>query len=383
MIIVRYWSVKRLNRLWELVENEKLEAENDQTNQQINSHYLFTNGIAPTSATRLTKLPVPSLGDSDAGLCAMENTPKDMVQLSERVLTKLLANWVIDRGSSNSSFSDDPRAPYIPQVHFSSDSDENASFDGHNNAIRGYYLEGTTDDWRKPHSQEARYHRARLREKYAGYQPHVDSDPEEDRVSKPRRESPRASGDVFDFADDLDTKWHSPQKSHRNGPTMSHIPSQRRNSPGAYDSRPPTFNAPSSAHSTSNLRPPGQYHHSSPRPVQQQSFNQIQDHHMSRSMPEKFPSPGGPRSGPAGQSEPRKPNTVRFSSPQPQQRHSPTPLYSSDSNRSHQQLSYRQKSSRDDGKGRHKSFTQSASKGLIGAGAIAGFMDALEAFSAI
>lgn len=363
MIIVRYWAAKRLTRLWDFVEQETLEAENDQTNQLIDSHYLSITRM-PVSWARSTKLPVPSFGDADAGLSAMEQTPKDMVQLSDRILNQLLSTWVLDVDHSSSSA--DSKVQPTRKVHFSSDSDgsDNVGFDG--NEARGYYLEGPTTDWRQPHSQEARRHAARLRKKYSKYQPHVESDSEDTTESpRPRRESPITDNESLGLSDeDL-------QKRPYQRPQQDNIPSRNSPvSPHSFDSRHPSFSPQTPSHQASHP-PAARRHHlkpPSPHSWQQQGYG------IARSLPVRIPSKIPPRVHP--------PASPRFSSPQPQHP-SPTQHHSSDSSRSHHRPSTRQRPARDSTNHRHRSFTEGAAKGLIGAGAIAGFMDALEAFSVL
>lgn len=383
MIIVRYWAAKRLNRLWELVEQETQEAEDDPTDQLINSHYLSLTKT-PVSWARSTKLPVPSFGDGDVGLGPMEQTPKDMVQLSERVLNQLLSIWVLDLEDSSSSA--DSKAPHAPKVHFSSDSDtsDDVGSDGHE--IRGYYLEGPTVNWRQPHSQEARNYAARLRKKYSKYQPHVESDSEDTESPKPRRESP-ITGNEYLKPEDDGVKKGSSQRSQPGAANMSNIPSL--SSSHSFESRHPSFTQQSPTYPASypypssyspSYPPPGQQppKHPPPRSWPQQP-SQPQEHNIPRSQPVKIPSTIPPRIYPPSQFKAHKKGSPRFSTPP--QYLSPTQHYSSDSSRSHNRSPPRQRRARENKNPRHRSFTESAAKGLIGAGAIAGFMDALEAFS--
>lgn len=397
MFIVRYWATKRLSRLWELVEQETLEAESDPTNQLINSHYLFISKT-PQSWTSSAKLPVPSFGDGDEGLSAMERSPKDMVQLSKRIINQLLSVWVIDVGPSSSSAESNTQRQ--PRVHFSSDSDDSndASFDGHD--IRGYYLEGPTDDWRQPHSQDARHHAARLRKKYSKYQARVESDSEDSESPKHGRCSNTDDDSALGFSDEGSSKRESSRRSQQPSTTVNNAPSQR-GSPHSFDSRQPSFrHSHPYPHPHSPTHPPptcGQPYLKPPSPHSSQPPPQQQDYGIPRSTPVRIPSSAPPYTHPPAQF-----NTYRQTSPRlhnlqtqhlspahsyspihsysPAHSYSPTHSYSSDTSRSHhsRKRPSRENSTRD----RHKSsFTDRATKGLLGAGAIAGFMDALEAFS--
>lgn len=384
MIIVRHWAGKRLNRLWELVEQERLEAESDPTNQLIDSHYSSLN---KAQTTRPTKLPVPSFGDSDRELGSMERTPRDMVQFSDRVLDQLLSAWVHEAGQSNPS-SPDSKTQHR-KVHFSSDSSESDNLDFESHAIHGHYLEGPTTDWRKPHSQAARYHAARQRAKYAGYQAHVESD-SEGSEPRSRRESPNTDDDIL-FSDE-DPKRRSSRSKPNPAMSTAH---PTRNSPRSFDpNTSQALNQPNPQHLHPISRPqPIPSSHPRQQPYQQQQQQQQQQNHtLSHSMPVKIPPRASPSSQhpshlqPPSHIEPYRHPSQRFSPQSPtrtQYQHSPARSYSSDTNRSHQRLPSRQKPARDSAKDRHKSLTDGATKGLIGAGAIAGFMDALEAFSAL
>lgn len=385
MIIIRYWAAKRLNRLWELVEQETVEAENDPTDQLINSHYLSLTKT-PVPWERSTKLPVPSFGDGDAGLSAMEQTPKDMVQLSERVLSQLLSTWVLDLEHSSSSA--DSKAQHAPKVHFSSDSDISDDIGSDSHEVRGYYLEGPTVNWRQPHSQEARHYAARLRKKYSKYQPHVESDSEDTESPRPLRESPITDSEYPKPGDD-DVKTASSERSQTGTANMS---KSSLNSSHSFESRHSSFTQQSPTYSPSYPYPPSyspsypsphpksrQQYPKSPSPHSWQKPSQQQEYNIPRSQPVQIPSKIPPRIYPSSQFEPHKQGSPRFSG-HPQHL-SPTQHYSSDSSRSHHRSPSRRRSTRESKNHRHRSFTESAAKGLIGAGAIAGFMDALEAFT--
>lgn len=389
MVIVRYWAAKRLNRLWELVEQETLEAENDQTNQLINSHYLSISQL-PQSWTRPTRLHVPSFGDGDAGLNAMERSPKDMVHLSERIVTQLLSIWVIDTDQPASSAQSNMQRSR--KVHFSSDSNDSddSDFDGHD--IHGYYLEGPTDDWRQPHSQEARQRAARLRKKYSNYQARVDSD-SEDSASPKNRRSPSTDDDsALGFSDEGNTKGQSSQRPQQPTTNVNNAPLPR-SAPHSFDGRQPNFNHlhphphpyPPSQPPPSNqrpyLKPP------SPHPLQPPPQQQQQGYGIPRSTPMSIPSSAPPYIHPSAQFNSHRQNSPRLSTSQnqhlsPAHPYSPTRSYSSASDTSRSNHDRKRPSREDNSKKRHKSsFTERATQGLISAGAIAGFMDALEAFS--
>ncbi|KAJ5142793.1 uncharacterized protein N7515_001580 [Penicillium bovifimosum] len=429
MIIVRYWSVKRLDRLWDLVEQEARDAANDPTNQRISSNYSSNTVSRASVAARNTaprRLRIVSFGDSDVGLSDIEKSPKDMVQLSESALNQLLSILVpsIDPSkllihhagqspSSSSQFSQ-------PRVYLSSDTEEDdpeeLDFDGHE--IRGYYLEGKTSDWREPHSQEARQHAADLRRRYSSYQARVESEPEPDEYRK-HRGNHRNDSKVFDSSDEDE------QRSDTLRPLSNNLPHGGRVHSNSLSSNyPPTSNPDSRPYAY----PSGSYpfpNQPPPRPTPPPHSQSAASHPpVASQQPYKYYPPqdyaAAPRSAPMAMNKPTNPaipipninpsprgpspNQVHFETPwprnqahstinnnlQPRSHPSAYPLSSSspESNlripppRSGQRSpSSHRRTSREDAKERHKTMTRNATRGLVGIGAIAGFMDALEAFS--
>ncbi|KAJ5920385.1 hypothetical protein N7516_011243 [Penicillium verrucosum] len=406
MIIVRYWSIKRLDRLWDLVEQETLDAANDPTNQRISSNYSSNMASKSlTTATRRsdpTRLPIITLGDSGVGLSDMERSPKDMVQLSESTLNGLLSLWVplVDPSELHhaSKRSNTSNKLVQPRVYVSSDTEEDDAeeldFDGHE--IRGYYLEGSTVDWRDPHSQEARQHAAELRRKYSSYQAHVESEPEPDEFK--HRDKPRSDPRVIDSSDEDEQRADTHRPSHGTNPMQADSTHTQ-----AAASHPPSHTIP---------RPPPLPSHTLPGPPQQPyKYHPNQDYATApRSIPINMNQPNNPPiTIPNTNPSPRgpSPNQVHFESPRarnhayntipnnnkPQSRYHPSayPLSSSSPESSFRASPTRseqrspsvhpRQSSREDAKDRHKALTRNATRGLAGIGAIAGFMDALEAFS--
>jgi hypothetical protein len=387
MIIVRYWSVKRLDRLWDLVEQEAMDAAKDPTNQKINVNYTNTASavkplVAATRGSDPTRLPAVTFGNSDVDLSDMERSPKDMVQLSESAMNRLLSNWVplIDpsRLSSTGKGPDSSNKLVQPRVYVSDieDFSDELDFDGHD--VRGYYLEGQTDNWRNPHSQEARQHAAKLRQEYSRYQAHVESEAEPDHTKHRDRQRALDSSD-----EERDT-----------------LRPQTTTNPMSVHSRPHS-NSFSSGYPTDNRQypyPSGSFPPpSQPRPTpphNQPHMNQYKYHEYPtpRSMPKpnqpapiQIPKPAPNISTSRGHS----PNQVHFehwSRPnnklQPRHPSAPYPLStSSPESRISPPRSASHYRSREDAKERHKALTRNATRGLAGIGAIAGFMDALEAFS--
>ncbi|KAJ5085885.1 hypothetical protein N7532_010656 [Penicillium argentinense] len=437
MIIVRYWSTKRIDRLWDLVEQEASEAATDQTSQKIHLNYSSTTSalrplIAATKGNDPTKLHMVTLGENDAGLSDMERSPKDMVHLSESAMNRLLLAWVPSLDPSKlRDPCKDPGKYNAPRAFVSSDSEsapEELDFDEEN---RGYYLEGKTDDWRKPHSQEARAHAARLRREYSNYQAHVESDSESDEPR--RRESPvspvksRTAGS----SDEAEQRNGGTRQPPKNTYSSSSIDG-RKHSNSVSSRAPPQFpDGRSAAYPSSSFPPPPPPGQPAPRPQapahaqsqplpnytpypqmpppqpfqQPYRYHPGQDHKTApRSIPTSqsnqqntlpIPSPRGtppgqfdahygrPRTYSNNMLQPRHyQSAYQLSSSSPESNLRPSPPRSGQRSPSHSHSRFsREEARRDDARERQRNLTRNATRGLAGIGAIAGFMDALEAFS--
>lgn len=417
MIIVRYWSVKRLDRLWDAVEQEARDAASNPTSQRINSSY--TSGTASalrplvvaTKGSDLTKLHIVTFGESDADLGDIERSPKDMVHLSEKAMNRLLPVWVpsFDHTKVRNAGKQNRPRPYV-----SSDSeDDNESLDFDNPNSRGYYLEGKTVDWRKPQSQEARREAAELRQKYSGYQAHVESDSE--------LEGPRHRQEFYPAkARSTVSNDEGEQRSNARQPPIN-VPMHGHAHSNSFSSKyPPTSNPdgrpaayPSGSFSANQPAPraPAPPHlqtapPQAPGPPQQpyKYYPPPQDYSGTapRSIPKTQPNPTtmpnpSPRGTPPGQFEPlwgrpqgynlyntnmlqprHHPSAYQLSTSSPETSYRPSPSRSAQ-----RSPSRHRRSSREEAKERHKALGRNATRGLAGIGAIAGFMDALEAFSII
>jgi hypothetical protein len=443
MIIVRYWSVKRLDRLWDMVEHEACEAANDQTSQKIHFNYSNTPSalkplVAAAKGNDPTKIHMVTLGDSEVGLKDLERSPKDMVHLSEKAMNWLLRAWVPSLDPSKLHDPDLDSGKLVAPRAFVSDYDgdlEELNFDDEN---RGYYLEGTTDDWRKPHSQEARAHAAQLRTRYSNYQARVDSDSESD---EPSRRSYKPASPVSPTSQRFSTS--SDEAEQRNNGTKQASKnvtfSDGRKHSNSVSSRYPPSQFPdgrTSAYSSSSFPPPppgppssrpqGPPHvQSQPVPnyipghLQQSSslsqpFQQAYRSHPNQeynSAPRSIPNSNqpnqsnglpipSPRGTPPGQydfygrPQPYSNNMLQprhhksayglsTSSPESNFRPSPPRSGQRSPTHGHHHRSSREDSRREDPRerDRQRNLTRNATRGLAGIGAIAGFMDALEAFS--
>ncbi|KAJ6080217.1 hypothetical protein N7467_009970 [Penicillium canescens] len=447
MIIVRYWSLKRLDRLWDLVEQEARDAANSQTNQRIHSNYLSSTASAskpPVAATRASdpiRMPVVTFGESDVGLSNMERSPKDMVQLSESAMNRLLSIWVplidLSKLQNAGKLIDASGKHAQPRVYVSSDTDDDdAGSDFEGLDVRGYYIEGPTVDWRDPHSQEARQQAAELRRKYSTYQARVEIAPEPEDTIK-RGDSRNNSRIIIDSSDEGEQRStlspsHSkqvPSRVHASSLSSRYPPSWTNTENRPYPSGsfpppvhalprpPPHFSGPPSPHS--QTKPPQAYPQSTPQ--QPYNHNNFQPYastprsipvnkQTGPSMATPYPSsrghspnqvhfgpPWGQPQAPYNNNPQRRPHPsvyplststpeMGFQPPSPHSRHrSPTRSrhYSSRSSRDSRDShdSHDSREPREEAKERRKDLTKKATRGLAGIGAIAGFLDALEAFS--
>ncbi|KAJ5122011.1 hypothetical protein N7526_008948 [Penicillium atrosanguineum] len=389
MIIVRYWAVKRLDRLWDAAEQEARDVNSTSTSQRVT-----------TKAADLAKLRTVTFGESDSDLGDIERSPKDMVHLSERALSRLLLIWI-------PSF--DPTKIYNAgkQVHprpsVSSDTDDDGeSLDFENIHSGGHYLEGNTVDWRKPHSQEARQEAAQRRRQYSGYQAHVESDSE---IEAPRRhdlypEKPRStvSNDEVEQRSNLRQppinipthhRAHSSSVPSQYPPTSNPVGRSAAYPSTSYPANQPVPRAPAPPHlqtPPSHAPGPPQYKYSPP----QSYMNTVPRSILKKSNPTTIPNlsrhtPPGQIDNPWGRPQAYNshqshhyPSTYQLSTSSPETSLRPSPPRSAQRSPSRPNRSSREEGNRQETRERRK---RNATRGLVGLGAIAGFMDALEAFS--
>ncbi|KAJ5656808.1 hypothetical protein N7507_008758 [Penicillium longicatenatum] len=416
MIIVRYWSTKRLDRLWDLVEQEAMDAANDPTSQRINYNYVSNTTpaklpIAATTNCGITKLPVITFGDIDIGLSDVERSPKDMVHLSERAMNQLLLLWAppMSLELQDASIISRGVEPSRPQVYVSSDSEEDIENQySEGPGVRGYYLEGNTTDWRKPQSQQARYEAARLRHQYSDYQAHVESEAEtqeglhrQDSTRKSRSAPPSEEGEQIPLPRSSPGSGNmNIGRSHSNSFPSGYVPRPYHNPDPKHvaftsGSFPPPDQTTPRSRASSYLQPaPPHIPGNSPQ-IQRSPSNQEYYGSAPRSIPVN-PSrtnpptsmPGhSPRGTPPSPSEPPWPRSQGYNNGLSKPRHpyslsssSPEAGFQAPPRSNQRSPDHSRRSSREETKDRNKDLKRSATKGLVGIGAIAGFMDALEAF---
>ena len=191
IIIVRYWQMTRLERLYEMAEHE--EEEERKAEIEGSNNALLTNGtpqlaLEPppdyNTSSALTKLPIISLGELDQSLHQIRQSPKDMVQVSDKVIDPLLERWtnwhdIRERKEKRDSGGPSRFTPSVQNLYEEEDERLRQDFHDRDDSPRGYFLEGPTTDWRRPNSVAARREASQLRQKYSRYQPSVSVDSSE------------------------------------------------------------------------------------------------------------------------------------------------------------------------------------------------------------
>ncbi|KIX04549.1 uncharacterized protein Z518_05419 [Rhinocladiella mackenziei CBS 650.93] len=189
-VIVRYWQMSTMDRLFEASQKEDEEERqaivNNETVQDDHLSMIATDSsqvsveVPPPEyapSTALAKLPVFSLGELDQTLHQMKGSPKDMIRVSNQAIDPLLERWTLWREVRERRHNRDVGGRFAPSVQNLNEDDEDRPFHERyrerEDSPRGYYLEGNTTDWRKPNSASARYEAFRRRKEYSNYQPSV------------------------------------------------------------------------------------------------------------------------------------------------------------------------------------------------------------------
>ncbi|OJD12421.1 hypothetical protein AJ78_06985 [Emergomyces pasteurianus Ep9510] len=419
MIIVRYWSIYRLDRLYDLAVREAMEySSNGHESRLSNSQFNATSSQPP--CTIPTRLPVVSLGNLDSSLAPMKESPKDMIRVSSKVIDPLIIRWTRVEG-----YWELPTAEENTCRHVSFESDiEND--EPHNNSeerdSRGYYLEGPTSNWRQPHSQEARRQAAEIRKSYSSLQARVDSDTDgsNDSERQPRRRKVSFALDgntsVSDGGSHLREEISGAGKgkpqtspSQLRTPTLKINVHNDRNSNGRPDS--PT-SSPRTMPRAIPERMPQRYSHTSklsphihprssisPPSPQQYSFNTKSYPASTHSaqhvpLPSSYPPPintsnHSPRSPVPYTSHPH-PHYHHHHQQQQQQQEQQEQQHQQQRHRRGHSPSHRSSSNyisgrprrdspaKDDGAERRKNFKRSATTGILGATAATSVLSALE-----
>lgn len=185
LVIFRYLHMNRLDDLYTMAEYEEAEEENKQIEQGANGgsdSTQLTIKATPVhgSSSALIKLPVVSLGEPDTTLSQIKESPKDIPRISESVIDPLLNRWTRWQ-EFHDRLETRPPSRYsstVQNLYESHDSRPRYQDDFHDRgeSPQDYYLEGTTTDWRKPHSPATKEQAARLKKEYAELQPFISAE---------------------------------------------------------------------------------------------------------------------------------------------------------------------------------------------------------------
>lgn len=399
MLIVRYWSTKKLDRLWDLARQEAKE-DRAPTVQFETSTSSTPDLPSPTSPT-MSKLPIIPLG-VESSLNAVEESPKDMLRLTGIILDALLKRWIREEIGQQLVAYDAANAAAAasssPHAYVSSGSEDGYSDDGYDRPdMPGYYLEGITTDWRKPHSQDARTQAAQLRKLYSTKQAHVHSDSEDSdsSTSSLRRKTKRRPAGEGKYREpasrpysysvsnkvpgsDTESNWRhednvKPQPQTRPIPVPQPKAHTTTTTNGLHPARAPT-SSPSNARHSIHQHQHQPYYSTTPNGFLSTPPNGSQPYQpryssgppappptraFSRSMSDNIQQPQQQYLTPQPQPQPPRHRSSRSRKGHHSGHHSPQPY------------------------GRHRDLKRTAMRGILGASAIGGFMDALEAFSII
>jgi hypothetical protein len=447
-VIVRYWAMSNIDALFEASLREDDEdrrasltdgtLDDMPSPSQQNAPFVDQN-----SSTALMKLPVFSLGELDHTLHQIKHSPRDMVQVSNQAIDPLLERWTMWRDIRERRHQRHGSSRYAPSVDNLDEDDDDTAFEdrfgGREDGARGYYLEGTTTDWRHPNSSAARHEARQLRKKFSGYQPSVSaasSDVEDSpngSVSSKKRSTKKHIIDSGSESSASEPEIAQPKPRRRSSasrnlerkpnPTENiNVPNQNSataapqqtnpwaaTQPPAIGIRPPSVqpSVASGQSSASRLSSPA-YHPPGHRPWA--TPEQTMAHHSVSSPLLPAPTFNGPGSygqnqtvgfpryiGPLQAQQPQQ--LSPYLPPSPQSRYMPQPnprmglpprpvSQDGKSARSPSRLSQQSMPGRSSDEKRHsrekstrQNLKESATKGLLGAGAIAGFLEALEGFS--
>ena len=395
-----------------------------------------------SNSSALVRLPVFSLGELDHTLHQIKHSPRDMVQVSNQAVDPLLERWTIWRDIRERRHNRHSGGKYAPSVDNLYEDDDDAAFydrfGGREDGARGYYLEGATTDWRKPNSASARHEAHRRRKQYSGYQPSVSAassdvdDSPGGSTSSKKRSSTRhvidsgseSSTSEPEIAQPQPRRWSSGSKpverkvqfpegtapaAQGSGSATAHPVGWANANNSGPGNRPPSAqpSVASRESAASRLSSPA-YHPPGHRPWASPDQSMVQHSLSSPLLP--APTFNGPNMyGPsqtvgfprhAGPLQPVQPQQLSpYGPPSPQSRYIPPGVsrmglpprpVSQDGKaaRSPSRLSQQSTPTRAHEERRHtkekssrQNFKESATKGLLGAGAIAGFLEALEGFS--
>lgn len=381
--------------------------------------------VAYVTSMALVKLPAYSLGELDQTLHKIKQSPKDMVQVSNEAIDPLLERWTRWYEVRERKHTRDSNAKFGPSVDTYYEDEEDRPYHQRyrerEDSPQGYYLEGNTTDWRKPHSVEAKQEAARRRQKYSRYQASISahsSDVEDSPGSTQSRKRTPKHHIIDSASESSDSEHDQPPVRLRPGsasPTTERKTMFNEGTPIAHSysagqAGPRNMTAPASPGINIGSRlAPGPH---APRPYATPEQNPAQ-HSFSSPVPPihiaNAPNPYTPTSAPYPPYGPYYPPTQQGYSSSAHARYMPQPPPAG-----RPPMSVRPMSREGPGGGRSpsrgswpppnqtqvrapypkpeedkrpskaqtkKNLREGATKGLLGAGAIAGFLEALEGLS--
>jgi hypothetical protein len=418
--------MSRLDPLYNAAEREEIEDRRAEVDGKANG--LLGDGSSQLTleappdyctTSALTRLPLYSLGQLDQSLHRIRQSKNDMLQASDQVIDPLLQQWTIldELRAHNGNRDSGESARYAPSVENLQEEDEDRLGTGHfhfsEESPRGYFLEGQTTDWRQPQSIAAQIEASRLRKQYMVYQPSIDNDEagEEEGVRVPSsriarhhvvdsssesseseiEEKPRRRRKSSD-SPTIEKKTRFPDGTriaHTYGPAQSSFG-------GRYTVSPNTTPAATPRSSISTPRSPAE-HRPAPTPTQNPMLHSISSP-LPPSHTSNAPNLYTPYSPYSPTGVPPPPYTVsreqsypggRYMPPQQQRLPIPPRPGSQDGKaRSPSRLSTHSSSARSrpmtakeigaEKAKKDRILAKSATKGILGAGGIAMFLEALE-----
>ena len=196
VVILYHFETKEVDRLYGLTKNEQFEAHTSleprgeegalslvplpEESQLARADVALV--VADTDL--MIKPPMRVLTEFDENWAMIDQSPGDMIRVTDGVIDKLLEKWTIWRERRDQKLRRPTSAngsQYRSNVQDVQDEEDAAPFteryqDRDDTTPGGRFLEGPTTDWRRPHSVEARQKAAQLRRAYAGYQPNVSAE---------------------------------------------------------------------------------------------------------------------------------------------------------------------------------------------------------------
>ncbi|RMD42595.1 hypothetical protein DV735_g2532, partial [Chaetothyriales sp. CBS 134920] len=180
VLVVRYWQMSKLSRLYEASgregDGDRVTVYKDRRDSaQLPSRPSSLHQTVYTTAVALPEMSNYSLGELDQTLHKIKQSPREMVRVSSEVIDPLLDRWTRWEEAQQRRYwrhSRGHNAPSVDQVK--EDEDDWQYYERYRErgqSPKGVYLEGTTTDWREPHSVAAMEEAKRRRQKYKAFQP--------------------------------------------------------------------------------------------------------------------------------------------------------------------------------------------------------------------